>query len=172
MQLGPHFSLDEFIRSHAAESRGIANNPQPRHIDHLRHWVTTIGEPVREHFGQPVPILSGYRSSALNRAVGGATASAHCRGLAADIRVKGIDNAEVASWIRRHLPFDQLILEFYCPQDRGRSSWVHVAVGIPAAVPTPLRHQTLLATKDGRSTVYHPIPPDQPLLEAVLEHTA
>lgn len=60
--------------------------------------LVKILQQVRDHFGQPVTITSGYRCQAHNKSVGGATASRHARGMAADIVVRGVKPAEVAKY--------------------------------------------------------------------------
>ena len=80
-------------------------------------------QPVRNEFG-PIRINSGYRSPALNKAVGGSKTSQHCSGQAADFESSRISNPELATWIAKNLDFDQLILEFYDGKD-PHSGWVH-----------------------------------------------
>ena len=83
-----------------------------------------ICQPVRDHFGKVVGINSGYRSPALNKAVGGSATSQHCNGQAADFESTKISNPDLAKWISENLIFDQLILEFYDGVDPN-SGWVH-----------------------------------------------
>jgi zinc D-Ala-D-Ala carboxypeptidase len=83
-----------------------------------------ILQPVREHFGRAVTISSGYRSEDLCVAIGSSRKSQHAKGKAADFEIFGVDNKEVAEWIRDVLDFDQLILEFY-NEDDPSSGWVH-----------------------------------------------
>lgn len=129
MQLSEHFHLSEFVSSQTAARRRIDNTPPAQAIDNLRRLCKVVLEPIREHFG-PVIISSGYRSPALNRAVGGAATSQHVAGEAADIEVPGVSNVELAEWIARSgRPFDQLILEFYTPGDPS-SGWVHVSYSL------------------------------------------
>jgi hypothetical protein len=124
--LTPYFSLAELTKSQVALRKGIANAPGPAEIARLRALCVHVLEPVRAQFGRPVTISSGYRSPRLNRAIGGAPASQHCRGEAADIEIAGVANGDLAHWIRDHLSFDQLILEAYTP-GQPASGWVHVS---------------------------------------------
>ena len=55
-------------------------------------------EKIRNHFGAPITINSGFRTVKHNRNVGGAKASYHCKGMAADIVVKGHSPKEVAKY--------------------------------------------------------------------------
>lgn len=132
MQLSPHFSLEEMTLSQTAARRGIDNVPPAAATAALKTLCTEVLEPIRLHFGRPVRVSSGFRSPTLNRAIGGAASSQHCRGEAADITVPGVSNFELAQWISRNLHYDQLILEF------GR--WVHVSYRHGR-----LRHQELTA---------------------------
>lgn len=124
MQLSNHFSLDELVRSDTAKSRGIDNTPGPDHLRNLGTLVLRLEE-VRALLGKPMLISSGYRSPALNAAVGGSGTSDHAQGLAADFvspqygAVMDICRAIEASGIK----FDQLIFE------QGATEWVHFGLG-------------------------------------------
>ena len=69
-------------------------------------------------------ISSGYRSEELCEAIGSSKNSQHAKGEAADFEMFGVDNKELAKYIKNNLVFDQLILEFYNPDDPS-SGWVH-----------------------------------------------
>lgn len=144
MQLSKHFHLREFTRSQTAARRGIDNMPGPAATDALTVLCETLLEPVRLNFGQPVVVNSGFRSPALNRAIGGARGSQHVLGEAADIEIPGLANAQLAQWIAANLTFDQLILEAHVPGDPA-SGWVHVS----CASGRPQRSQVLTATPHG-----------------------
>ena len=127
MRLTPNFHLREFTRSQTAARAGIPNEPSKNQIATLRFWCEEIGEPARERFDAPVRISSGFRSPALNKAVGGSPNSQHQRGEAADFEVVGHSNLEVARFVRDELFFDQLILEFWDGRD-PHSGWIHCSV--------------------------------------------
>ncbi|HXV73865.1 MAG TPA: D-Ala-D-Ala carboxypeptidase family metallohydrolase, partial [Sphingomonadales bacterium] len=124
--------------------RGISNVPDEKKIKNLARLAKNILEPVRAHFGKPFTPSSGYRSAALNAALGGAAASQHIQGEAVDFEIPGIANREVAEWIRGHLEFDQLILEFHDSADPA-SGWVHVSLKAKAN-----RGQCLTINRHGR----------------------
>jgi hypothetical protein len=151
MQLSKNFTLEEFTKSDTATKKGIDNTPQGVHMENLKNLVEKVVQPVREHYGKPVKVNSGYRGAKLNEAVGGAATSQHCNGEACDIEVPGIPNADLAAYIRDNLPFDQLILEFYTPGIPD-SGWVHVSLKKDG----PQRKQCLTALKEGGKTVYKP----------------
>jgi zinc D-Ala-D-Ala carboxypeptidase len=122
MKLSEHFELSELLHSQTAIRKGIDNTPTSAIVAELQRLAVTILEPLREHVGRPVVISSGYRSPALNRAVGGSPNSAHMRGRAADLTVPGMKVREVClAIVELRLPFDQVIME--------GGAWCHVAIG-------------------------------------------
>ena len=124
MQLSGHFSLSELTKSQTAERKGIDNKPTLEHIENLTELCTQILEPTRRNFGKPMIITSGYRSEELCVAIGSKITSQHAKGQAADFEMIGLDNKSLAKYIKNNLVFDQLILEFYTPNDPS-SGWVH-----------------------------------------------
>lgn len=153
MQLSAHLSLAEVTRSDSAKRKGISNQPTPEHIENFKKLAEKVFEPIRNHFAVPIHISSGYRSKALNEAIGGSLTSQHCSGEAIDIDMdgstNGVSNADVFKYIKDHLQFDQLIWEF------GSSSnpdWVHVSYESTGRQ----RKQILKAKKVGGKTVYEP----------------
>jgi|TARA_R110000851_G_scaffold120087_4_gene248231 hypothetical protein len=125
MNLSKNFTLQEFTKSMTATRLGIDNTPQGDHLRAAQELFTQVVQPVREHFGT-TRINSGYRSPALNEAVGGSSRSQHCKGQAVDLECDKADNLVVAQWIRDNLGFDQLISEYYEENDPS-SGWVHVS---------------------------------------------
>lgn len=151
MQLSKNFTLAEFTKSDAAIRQGIVNNPTPEHLDAIVHLCTTVLQPVRNALGS-ITITSGYRSLALNAAIGGSNGSQHSRGEAADIECNGsTSNLELAKWIVRNVIFDQIILEFWDGVD-PKSGWVHVS-----AKKTGNRKQQLRAFRRNGKVVYEPV---------------
>lgn len=126
MQLSKNFHLSEFTQSEIATRKGLDNTPTPAIIKNLEILVKNVFQPLREMLEKPVIISSGYRSPGVNSAVGGSSNSQHMFGEAADCTVPGIDNKDLALYIKNHLPFDQLILEFY-EDGKPSSGWVHVS---------------------------------------------
>ena len=124
MQLSGHFSLRELTASQTALRKGIDNKPNHDHIENLTELCTHVLEPTRRNFGKPMVISSGYRSEELCEAIGSSKNSQHAKGEAADFEMFGVDNKELAKYIKNNLVFDQLILEFYNPDDPS-SGWVH-----------------------------------------------
>ena len=129
MKLSKNLSLDEVIKSNTALRRGIDNTPNEGHLKNLKYIAEQVFQPIREHFGVPIYISSGYRSQALNEAIGGSTRSFHSHGMALDLdqdgRNKGVSNADVFYYIKNNLPYTELIWEF---GDETNPNWVHVAI--------------------------------------------
>ena len=144
MQLSEHFELAELLVSETAARRGITNEPTPEVIENLRRLCQSVLQPLRVHLKRPVVITSGYRSPALNRAIGGSPTSHHMQGRAADLIVPGITPLAVcqaASQLK--LPCVQIIHEF------GR--WAHLSVAISNE-----RTQLLTAKLNQGKIVYEP----------------
>lgn len=147
MKLSYNFTLAELTKSEVAIRRAIDNTPTLAIIDNLQALVDNILQPIRNALG-PVIVTSGYRSPAVNVAVGGSPTSDHCLGMAADIEIVGLDNKVLAQYVRNNFKFTQLILEFY--QDGIPSSgWVHVSYD-----PKDLKCEVLRAVKKDGKTVY------------------
>ena len=132
MKLTEHFNLSEFERSATAEANHIDNSCPSQYIPVLSQLCKTILEPLRQHFGEPVIISSGYRCNQLNIKVGGAYASQHTLGEAADIvplppagslSYKPSALSSWFDWLKDNTNFDQLILE----HDSKGSYWIHVS---------------------------------------------
>jgi zinc D-Ala-D-Ala carboxypeptidase len=124
MKLTENFSLLELTKSQTAERKGINNTPSPEHQRNLKSLCTAILQPVRDHFSRVVSVSSGYRSQALCEAIGSKTTSQHATGQAADFEIYGLSNGELAEWIRENLDYDQLILEFWTPENPN-NGWIH-----------------------------------------------
>lgn len=87
--------------------------------------LTVVLQCIREHFGKPVTITSGYRTAAHNAAVGGAKSSQHLLGRAADIRVQGVSVEDVAAYAESLMPDWGGVGRY--PVKAGRAAgWVHV----------------------------------------------
>lgn len=116
-----YFTLKELSHSDTAMARGIDNYPTAEAISNLTELVNNVLDPLREKYGKPIRVSSGYRCPALNRSVNGATSSQHRLGQAADITTGSKEgNRALFEIIRKELPFDQLI-------DEKNFSWVHVS---------------------------------------------
>jgi hypothetical protein len=151
MQLSKNLTLAEVIRSESAKRKGISNEPTSEHLENFKKLAEKVFQPIREHFGVPIHISSGYRSKALNAAIGGSATSQHCSGEAIDIDMDGssVTNAQVFNYIKDNLVFDQMIWEFGTDKN---PDWVHVSYESTGKQ----RKQILKALKINRKTSYVP----------------
>ena len=150
MNLTTNFSLHELTKSETALRLDLDNTPDEQATENLRLLCEMVLQPVRDHYGKGVKVNSAYRSPESNAAVGGSKTSDHCKGMAADIEIPGVANADLAQWIMDNLDYTQLILEFYTPGIPD-SGWVHVSYD-----PDNLKKQELTATKVAGKTTYLP----------------
>ena len=150
MKLSQHLDLSEVTRSESAKRNQISNMPTGEHIANFITLAEKVFEPIREHFGVPIHISSGYRSKELNAKIGGSASSQHCKGQAIDIDMdggtNGVTNKMVYDYIKDNLPFDQLIWEF---GDDTNPDWVHVSYNEGKN-----RNQKLKAIKSNGKTSY------------------
>ena len=149
-QLTRNFSLSELTKSETALRFDMENTPGPIEIGNLTELAGKVLQPIRDHFQKGVHINSGFRHPDVNAKVGGSRTSDHCKGMAADLEIPGVANAELAEWVKNNLEFTQLILEFYTPGIPD-SGWVHVSYD-----PNNLKKQVMTATKRDGKTVYLP----------------
>jgi hypothetical protein len=147
VRLSKNFTLQEYTKSQTALRQGIDNDCSDIHRHYAKLLFRNVVQPVRDNFGVTV-VNSGYRSPALNKAIGGSATSQHCKGQAVDIECPGVSNFDVAKYIEQNLDFDQLILEFYTPGVPD-SGWVHVSYN-----PDGNRKSVLTAMKENGKTVY------------------
>ena len=119
-----HFKLNEFLKSSTATRLRIDNSPSKEIEANLNALVDNILDPLREAYGKPIIITSGYRCPKLNKAVRGSKTSQHLKGQAADIRTVSDtpeENKKLFDLIQElHLPFDQVINEY-------NFDWIHVS---------------------------------------------
>lgn len=131
-----YFTIEELTRSSTATTRGIDNTPTPEIKANLERLVEKVLDPLREKYGKPITVNSGYRCPELNKAVGGSKTSDHMNGFSVDITAScKKENAILFQIIKDNFDFDQLIWE------KGNSEypdWVHVSYN-----PNRLRKQVL-----------------------------
>lgn len=117
-----HFTFQEFERSDTATRFAIDNRLPDKLKGNVAALVDNVLDPLRQAWGRPIHVNSGYRCPALNKAVGGVAGSQHMRGEAADITAgNSVDNRRLFQLVQDlGLPFDQLI-------DEHDFAWVHVS---------------------------------------------
>ena len=150
MELTRNFSLSELTKSDTAIRKGINNNPNAEQVEKLKALCENILQPVRDHFGR-VKVTSGFRSVDLCLAIGSSSNSQHAKAEACDFECIGVDNAELADWIKDNLPYDQLIVEYYTPGEPN-SGWIHCSY-----VSDQPRASYLWAYRSEGKTKYKPI---------------
>ena len=144
-----YFTISEMLRSDTALKMGIWNGANLEHEENMRALVENVLDPLRERYGHPIYVSSGYRCPKLNNAVNGAINSQHMRGEAADIHARltmptpqtphcGLDpqsltpydftneNLKLAQMIAEAGNFDQMILEEVGEWDLN-PRWIHVS---------------------------------------------
>lgn len=153
MNLSAHLSEAEYIKSDTAKRKGIDNSMTPEHTENAKVLAAKVFEPIRLHFAKPIYLSSGYRSKALNTAIGGSLSSQHCSAEAMDLdqddRGTGVTNRMVFDYIKSSVDFDQLIWEF---GDSQNPDWVHVSFKVKGGN----RKQILKAVRENGATKYIP----------------
>ena len=100
VRLSKNFTLQEYTKSQTALRQGIDNDCSDIHRHYAKLLFRNVVQPVRDNFGVTV-VNSGYRSPALNKAIGGSATSQHCKGQAVDIECPGVSNFDVAKYIEQ-----------------------------------------------------------------------
>jgi uncharacterized protein YcbK (DUF882 family) len=144
LNLSKNFTLAELTVSQEAARSGLLNKPDKDQIESLRLLCENVLQPLRDRVRKPIVVSSGFRSVTINRRIGGAPTSQHCKGQAADFTIPGMAIADTVELIRKMgLPVDQCIDEF--------GAWVHVSYG------PRHRKQFLKARYVGGKTVFQPL---------------
>lgn len=143
-----YFSIKELTKSATAARKGIKNDPSIEECKSLTALIDRVLDPLREAYGKPIIVTSGYRCPKLNAAVGGSASSQHVKGEAADIRSVADtpeENKKLFDLIvKLGLPFDQLINEY-------NYDWVHVSFS------PRHRRQKMKAVRINGKTKYMPL---------------
>ena len=150
MKLSKNLYLSEVIKSNTAIRLGINNEPTAEHLENLKEIANNIFQPLRDYFDEPIGVSSGYRSIALNKAIGGSKTSQHSKGEALDLDADifgGIANSEIFDYIKYNLDFDQIIWEFGTDKE---PNWIHVSYKKGKN-----RKQILKAVKENGKTKYY-----------------
>lgn len=143
-----YFSIKELTKSATAARKGIKNDPSIEECKSLTALIDKVLDPLREAYGKPIIVTSGYRCPKLNAAVGGSASSQHVKGEAADIRSVEDTPAENKKLfdliVKLGLPYDQLINEY-------NYDWVHVSFS------PRHRRQKMKAVRINGKTKYMPL---------------
>ena len=154
MKLSKNLSLAECLRSQTAKRLGIKNEPHDEFVvKNLKAIAEHVFQPLREAFGCPIYVSSGYRHPDLNRAIGGAKRSQHMEGRALDLDADVFGrctNAQIFHYIKDNLEFDQLVWEF---GDEDNPDWVHVSYVLDG----DNRKRCLKACRDDQGKTYYEV---------------
>tara|TARA_R100001369_G_scaffold78118_1_gene107686 strand:+ start:18 stop:473 length:456 start_codon:yes stop_codon:yes gene_type:complete len=147
--ISKHVSDKESVYSRTAQRLNIDNTPNDDHKDNMVELAENIFEPLRSYVGGPIKINSFYRSPKLNEAIGGSSKSQHCHGQAIDVddTFGRASNAEMYSFIKENLDYDQIIWEFGTDKN---PDWIHVSY----VSPQKNRNRCLKAFKQKGKTKY------------------
>ena len=119
MKISKNFTLQEFL----VTTTGLNNQLTSDALANIEYLAKNLLQPLRDMYGKPIRITSGYRSVEVNKAVGGSTTSQHTKGQAVDIVAD--DNQALFDLIKSNFEFDQLIWEYGTDK---QPSWVHVSI--------------------------------------------
>lgn len=117
-----YFTIADLCNSDTADRLGIINRLPKEYLPNVQGLIDRVLDPLREWYGKPIYVNSGYRCPELNKAVGGVGNSFHVFGCAADIDARSYEeNKKLFGYIREHLPFTEVGWE-------GGGRWIHVAL--------------------------------------------
>lgn len=124
--MAQYFTIEELCASDTAKKKGIDNRPSPNMVNELQKTIDFLN-PIREAWGSPIKVTSGYRSEALNKAVSGVSNSSHKYGWAVDLQPAKGTVREFWSFLKGYLkgsktPFGQCLIE-----KSGMTQWVHLS---------------------------------------------
>jgi len=153
MKLSKNLTLKEAIKSNTATRKGIDNTPDQWAINNLKAVAENIFQPIRDHFGVPIGVSSGFRGKDLNKAIGGSKYSQHMIGEALDLDADmygKVTNAEIFNYVKNNLEWDQMIWEF---GDEEEPNWVHISYKDDG----PNRKQIKRARRDEKGRTYYTV---------------
>ena len=139
MRISDNFALEEFINSPTANKYNIDNTPSEQVKNNIIKLVNNILQPIRDEWGMPITVTSGYRCKALNDKVKGSKTSQHMTGDAADITTgNATENKKLFHLIvdmaqQKKVKYGQLIDEF-------GYKWLHISNPIPGTKPNQDLH--------------------------------
>jgi len=129
MKLSYNFTLDELTKSATAKRLNINNEPSEEILSNLMALANKILQPIRDAYGQPIVVGSGYRCPKLNKAVGGVPTSQHMKGEAADIHTVSDTvqhNKELFKLIEKMVKDGKIIVGQLI--DEYNYNWIHISL--------------------------------------------
>lgn len=143
MRISDNFDLEEFIKSPTASKYNIDNTPSEKVKNNIIKLITNILQPIRNEWGKPIKVNSGYRCKALNDKVKGSKTSQHLTGDAADITTgNAADNKKLFHFVvdmaqQKKVTYGQLIWE---KGNKTGPQWLHISNPIPGRKPNQDLH--------------------------------
>lgn len=119
MKLTRNFTLEELT---ATSYKQYQTAPSLEQLHNLQHLCSAVLQPLRDKYGAPITITSGFRSERLNKYVGGVSNSYHVKGLAADLRIKNdADASKLFNLLQEIAEVDLCLYE-----KKNGAKWLHV----------------------------------------------
>lgn len=134
--LSKNFSLEEMTASSTAKLKKIDNTPSPEILANLKKLCVEVLQPIRDKYGFPILVSSGYRSPELNKAVGGVSSSQHLKGEACDISNKDkTKNLELFNLIVKMIKENEIVIGQLIWETGGEKTkyknypkWLHISL--------------------------------------------
>lgn len=124
MYITKNFTLEELYKSNTASKLGINNIPNKDATNNLMILAVKILQPLREAYGKPITVTSGYRCNELNKAVKGSATSQHLKGEAADLVT---DNNKKLFEVAKKL-IDEGKIKVGQLIDEYNYKWIHISL--------------------------------------------
>jgi uncharacterized protein YcbK (DUF882 family) len=119
--ISKHITIDEATFSAKAVANKISNIPNESQLEAMQLVAEKLFEPLREWYNKPIKINSFFRNIEVNKLVGGAASSQHCKGEAIDISAGSkSENKKLFDYVCKNLDFDQCINEY-------NFTWIHIS---------------------------------------------
>lgn len=121
-----YFTIGELSQSNEADKRGIPNHPNTAQKMNMEKLIDRVLDPIRELYGKPIYVNSGFRCLTLNKVIGGAKNSQHCDGKAADV-TGGSKEENKKIWDIVMFLYQEGDIEFDQCIDESGLSWIHIS---------------------------------------------
>lgn len=121
-----YFTIKELCYSDTAKLHKIDNTPTDEIINNLTEFTENVLDPLREAWGSPIKVNSGYRCDELNKKIGGSKTSSHRFGFAVDLKpVNGLIN-EFFEFVKKYFMENEILFDQIIDEYSGKSHWVHI----------------------------------------------
>lgn len=121
-----YFTIKELCYSDTAKLHKIDNTPTDEIINNLTEFTENVLDPLREAWGSPIEVNSGYRCDELNKKIGGSKTSSHRFGFAVDLKpVNGLID-EFFEFVKKYFMENEILFDQIIDEYSGKSHWVHI----------------------------------------------